>query len=90
MGWQPFSAWYNLEMHKRDKRLSASVIAGAACTMIAVFGGLFLISAHLGWAPDDLVEPIESVIVGVIGTSIAAFSLWLVIRYLNWRDDPGP
>jgi len=39
--------------------------------------------------PDDLIEPIESVIVGVIGISIAAFSLWLVIRYLNRRDDPG-
>src|SRR5262245_31430942 len=82
-------AWYNLPMHKHENRLSASVIAGAACTIIAVVGGLFLVTVHLGWVPDDLVEPTESVIVGVIGVSIAAFALWLVIRYVNRCDDPG-
>jgi hypothetical protein len=80
---------YNRAMDKREKRLSATVIAGAACTMIAVVGCLFLVTRHLGWMPDDLVEPIESVIVGVIGISIAAFSLWVIIRWLNRRDDPG-
>src|SRR5262245_61195298 len=82
-------AWYNLPMRKHENRLSASVIAGAACTIIAVVGGLYLVTVHLGWVRDDLVEPIESVIVGVIGISIAAFSIWLVIRYFNRRDDRG-
>jgi hypothetical protein len=75
-------------MDKREKRLSANLVAGAACTAIALVGGLFFVAAQLDWVPADFIEPIESVIVGVIGISLAAFSLWFVIRWLNRRDDP--
>jgi hypothetical protein len=76
-------------MSKRHPPVSATLIAGVSCTAIALVGSAYFAAVTFGWLPADLIEPVQRLIVGTMGTTVAAMSLWLGIRWLNSRDDPG-
>src|SRR5665213_3394933 len=78
-----------LDMSKRHPPVSSTLIAGVSCTAIALIGSAYFAAVTLGWLPVDLIEPIARLVVGTIGITLAALSLWFGIRWLNSRDDPG-
>jgi hypothetical protein len=69
--------------------LTPSLIAGIACTAIALAGCTFLLTLMAGWLPGELAETAEEIALATLGIVISGLSLWIFIRWLNRRHIPS-